>query len=322
MNPIWNYIILQNIQSRKGKKDNDLNWKESRNINNSLIKTRHWLSDVLLIILGIMSAGFGLRGFLLPSKFIDGGATGISLLISELTSISLPILLIVINIPFILIGSKLISRSFAIRTVFAILGLALVTATVPFPIITHDKLLIAMFGGFFLGAGIGLSVRGGAVMDGTEVLAIFLSRKFKVTIGDVILIINLLIFSAAAYLISFEIALYAILTYLAAAKTVDFIVEGLEEYTGVSIISLKAEEIRSMIVNELGHGVTIYKGKRGFGQSREVLNDIDILFTVITRLEARKLITEIKRIDPEAFIITQIIKETQGGMIKKRSIKD
>lgn len=321
MNPIWNYIILQNSQP-KGKKSNNISWKDVRKTNDFLTKTRHWLIDVLLIILGIMSAGFGLKGFLLPSKFIDGGATGISLLISELTSISLPVLLILINIPFILIGIKLINRSFAIRTVFAILGLAFVTATIPFPIITHDKLLIAIFGGFFLGAGIGLSVRGGAVMDGTEVLAIFLSRKLKLTIGDVILMINLIIFSAAAYLISFEIALYAILTYLSAAKTVDFIVEGLDEYTGVSIISLKTEEIRNMIVNDLGHGVTIYNGKRGFGKKGEVLNNIDILFTVITRFETRKLMTEIKKIDPDAFVITQRIKETQGGMIKKRSIKD
>ena len=207
---------------------------------------RH-IKDFILITAGIFSAAFGFKGFLLTNHFIDGGATGISLLISALTNIPLYILIITINIPFVLLGYKIMGKTFAFKTMLAIAGLALVVATVTFPNITDDNLLVAIFGGFFLGAGIGLSIRGGAVIDGTEVLAIFLSRKFGTTIGDIIIVINIGIFSAAAYFLSMEIALYSMITYMAASKTLDFIVEGIEEYTGVTIISKNNEEIKLMI---------------------------------------------------------------------------
>jgi uncharacterized membrane-anchored protein YitT (DUF2179 family) len=186
--------------------------------------------------------------------------------------------------------------------------------------VTDDKLLVAAFGGFFLGAGIGLSVRGGAVIDGTEVLAIFLSRKLGTTIGDIIIVINILIFSTAAYFLNIETALYAIITYLAASKTLDFIIEGIEEYTSVSIISSHSTEIREMIINKMGRGVTLYDGKRGFGKSGET-KDVEIVFTVITRLELNKLNTELIKIDPHAFIVMTSVKDTKGGMIKKRPLK-
>ena len=280
---------------------------------------RH-IKDFLLITLGIFSAAFGFKGFLLTNHFIDGGATGISLLISALTSIPLYILLICINIPFIILGYKIIGKTFAIKTILAISGLALVVATVSFPDVTKDNLLVAIFGGFFLGAGIGLSVRGGAVIDGTEVLAIYLSRKFGTTIGDIIIVINVLIFSLAAYLLSVEIALYSMITYLAASKTLDFIVEGIEEYTGVTIISNQHEEIREMLVEMLGHGVTIYKGESGFGKQGETKN-ISILYTVLTRLELSRLRSELEKIDKNAFIIMSSIKDTKGGVVKKRALK-
>jgi uncharacterized membrane-anchored protein YitT (DUF2179 family) len=209
---------------------------------------------------------------------------------------------------------------FAVKTGFAILGLATCLATVHFPEITHDKLLVAVFGGFFLGAGIGLSVRGGAVIDGTEVLALFLSRKLLTTIGDIIIIINIVIFSTAAYLLSIETALYSMITYLVASRTLDFIVEGIDEYTGVTIISSHSEEIRQMIINEMGRGVTVYKGKRGFGKHGEVM-DMEIIYTVNTRLELNKLSTEIQKIDPNAFVVMSSVKDTKGGMIKKRALK-
>ena len=280
---------------------------------------RH-IKDFLLITLGIFSAAFGFKGFLLTNHFIDGGATGISLLISALTSIPLYILLICINIPFIILGYKIIGKTFAIKTMLAISGLALVVATVSFPDVTKDNLLVAIFGGFFLGAGIGLSVRGGAVIDGTEVLAIYLSRKFGTTIGDIVIVINVLIFSLAAYLLSVEIALYSMITYLAASKTLDFIVEGIEEYTGVTIISNQHEEIRAMLVEMLGHGVTIYKGESGFGKQGETKN-ISILYTVLTRLELSRLRSELEKIDKNAFIIMSSIKDTKGGVVKKRALK-
>ncbi|HNF01548.1 MAG TPA: YitT family protein [Ferruginibacter sp.] len=276
--------------------------------------------DIVLITLGIFSAAFGLESFLLPTNFIDGGATGISLLISELTGMPLYYLLILINIPFVLMGFKTVGQQFAIKTGLAILGLALCVAFVHFPAVTHDKLLVAVFGGFFLGAGIGLAVRGGSVIDGTEVLAIFLSRKLGTTIGDIIIGINILVFSAAAYFIDVETALYAMITYLSASKTLDFIIEGIEEYTSVTIISSHSDQIREMIINKMGRGVTLYNGKSGFGKSGETRN-VDIVFTVITRLELNKLKTELIKIDPNAFIVMSSVKDTKGGMIKKRRLK-
>lgn len=276
--------------------------------------------DALLVIAGIFSAAFGFKGFLLTNQFIDGGATGISLLISALTKIPLYVLLIAVNIPFIILAYKVVHRNFAIKTAMAISVLALVVATVNFPNVTDDNLLVAVFGGFFLGAGIGLSIRGGAVIDGTEVLAIFLSRKLGTTIGDIIILINIIIFSAAAYFLSIDIAMYSLITYLAASKTLDFIVEGIEEYTGVSIISSHNEEIREMIINDMGRGVTVYHGKRGFGKKGET-KDIDIIYTVVTRLELNKLNSEIQKIDPYAFVVMSSVKDTKGGMIKKRPLK-
>ncbi len=278
------------------------------------------IRDLFLITCGIFSATFGFKGFLLTNHFIDGGATGISLLISSITHIPLYLLILVINIPFVLLGYKVIGKVFAIKTALAITGLALCVAVVPFPDITKDNLLVAIFGGFFLGAGIGLSVRGGAVLDGTEVLAIYVSKKIGATIGDIIIMINVVIFSAAAYFLSVEIALYSMVTYLSASKTLDFIIEGIEEYTGVTIISKRTPEIRKMIIEKLGRGVTIYSGKNGYGKTGEVV-EVDIVYTVITRLELNKLNTELEKIDRNAFVVMSSVKDTRGGMIKKRPLK-
>ncbi|MES2567756.1 MAG: YitT family protein [Bacteroidota bacterium] len=290
--------------------------KKQREFKLTLI--RH-LKDFTLISLGIFSAAFGFKGFLLTNHFIDGGATGISLLISALTKIPLSILIIGVNIPFVILAYNILGKTFAIKTAMAITGLALCLATVHFPDITHDNLLVALFGGFFLGAGIGLSVRGGAVIDGTEVLAIYLSRKFGTTIGDIIIIINVLIFSTAAYFLSIEIALYSMITYLSASKTLDFIIEGIDEYIGVTIISPQSEKMRKMVIENLGRGVTVYNGKRGFGKKGDS-DEIDIIYTVVTRLELNKLNTEIEKIDSNAFVVMSSVKDTKGGMIKKRPL--
>ncbi len=283
------------------------------------ITNKTLLKDTFFIVLGIFTAAFGLESFLLPNSFIDGGATGISLLLTSISSLPLYALIILVNIPFMVLAYKVIGKMFAIKTTIAILGLSLVLAFVHFPEITEDKLLVAVFGGFFLGAGIGLSVRGGSVLDGTEVLAIFLSRKLGTTIGDIIILINILVFLAAAYLLSIETALYSMLTYLAASKTLDFVIDGIEEYTGVTIISNHNEEIRQMITEKMGRGITIYKGKGGYG-THGTQKDHDVIFTVITRLEIRKLNIEISKIDPKAFVVMHRINDTRGGMIKKRSI--
>src|SRR4051794_17328479 len=176
--------------------------------------------NAALIILGILSAGMGLGGFLLSSHFIDGGVTGISMLLAALTPVPLPILILVINGPFIALGYRQIGRAFAIRSAAAIVGLALCIAVVPYPDVTDDKLLTAVFGGFFIGAGIGLAMRGGAVLDGTDVAALLISKRSHLfRVGDVILGLNVVIFLTAAAFLGIEPALYSILTYVAASKT-------------------------------------------------------------------------------------------------------
>lgn len=279
-------------------------------------------SDTFLILLGVLSAGFGLKGFIMPNGFIDGGVMGISLLTNSQTGVPLSLLIIAFNLPFLLLGYRQISKVFSIKSILAITVLALAVAFIPYPEMTRDKLLVSVFGGFFLGAGIGLSIRGGCVIDGTEVLAIFLSRKISLTVGDLILMFNIAIFSVAAYLLSMEVALYSILTYLSASKTVDFILEGIEEYTGVTIISTHSQQIITMIQDKMHRGLTLYNGKKGFGKTGLSNQHIDIIFTVITRLEINRLTAEIERIDPHAFIVMQSIKDTRGGMVRKIKLKE
>ncbi len=318
MNPQSQQIVIDTVNRSSARKQPFSNAKKryrGRVIRSSNIKS------LLFLLAGIFSAGFGLRGFLLPNRFIDGGTTGISLLVTELTPISLSVLLVLINLPFIFLGYKQISRLFAFKTIMAIIGLAICVAVVHYPVVSNDKLLVSVFGGFFLGAGIGLAVRGGGVLDGSEVLAIYISRRTTMSVGDILLLFNLIIFGVAAYLLSVETALYAIITYFVASKTVDFIIEGIEEYTGVTIISPKDEEISEMITDKLGRGITVYKGVRGFGKRGHVYQEANILFTVITRLEISRLKTEIQAIDPHAFVIMHTIRDTKGGMIKKRPLK-
>ena len=323
MNSLWKQIIIQTTLRHKAKGPNGetgySNFLLAKAYRKLIITIKRNVKDVFLITAGIFAASFGFKGFLLTNQFIDGGVTGISLLTSALTNIPLYILIICFNIPFVILGYKILGKTFAVKTAVAISGLALCVATVNFPNVTNDNLLVAIFGGFFLGAGIGLSVRGGAVIDGTEVLAIFLSKKLGTTMGDIIVLINVLIFSSAAYLLSIEIALYSLITYLSASKTLDFIVEGIEEYIGVTIVAAHSEEIRLMIINMMGRGVTVYNGKRGYGKTGETKN-VDIIYTVVTRLELNKLNTEIEKIEPTAFVVMNSVKDTKGGMIKKRPL--
>ncbi len=276
------------------------------------------VQDIVLIVAGVLLAALGLKGFLLPNGFLDGGVTGISLLVNRLTGWSISVLLIVINIPFILLAYKQLSFSFTVKALCAILGLAAALVFIEVPTITSDRLLIAVFGGLFLGAGIGLSVRGGAVLDGTEVLALYINRKTVLSMGEVIMYFNIVIFSIAAVLINIETALYAMLTYLSASKTVDFVIQGFEEYIALTIISNESELIRKTLTLSLKKGVTVFKGQSGFGKRGSVDKDIDIIYTVVTRLEVHKIIDEIEKIDGKAFIVQHNINDTKGGMIKRR----
>jgi uncharacterized membrane-anchored protein YitT (DUF2179 family) len=284
------------------------------------ISMKRVIKDTVLLLLGIASATFGLKGFLIPNHFIDGGAMGISMLASQFSSISLGIFISLLNTPFILLGKRLLGNAFALKTFLAIVGLSTSLSFISIPLVTTDPILIAVFGGVFLGAGIGFAMRGGAVIDGTEVLAIYLSKKLGATVGDIMLAMNVLIFSLAAYLMGAEIALYSLLTYLAASKALDFIVEGIEEYVGVTIVSDNCEEVRLVIIEKLNRGVTVYSGKKGYGKRGDTEN-VDVLYSVITRLEINRMYTEVEKIDPNAFIVMHSVKDTKGGMIKQRSLK-
>jgi uncharacterized membrane-anchored protein YitT (DUF2179 family) len=323
MNPIISKLLMDVVRKRLEAKQTTVPVSKKQIIPLVRIlhvEITHAIKESIFIIIGVFSAGFGLKGFLLPNRFIDGGATGISLLLENITHIELSYLLILVNLPFIFLASKTFSVKFALKSIVSIALLALVVHYVDYPTVTDDKLLIAVFGGFFLGLGIGMAMRGGSVIDGTEVLAIFLSRKLSITVGDVLLLINIIIFSFGAYVLSVEIALYAILTYLSAAKTVDFVVDGVEEYVGVTIISDKHEAIRNMLVEKLRRACTIYAGRGGFGKNGTSY-DKDIIYTVVTRLELAKLHTEIDKIDKNAFTIMGLVKDLKGGMIKRKPLK-
>lgn len=284
------------------------------------LKLSNNVKNLFLVAAGIASAALGLKGFLLPNGFLDGGATGISLLLSRKTGVDLSFFILLVNLPLIFIGWKQVSKSFALKTFFAIAVFAVVVHFFEMQILTQDKLLISVFGGFFLGAGIGLAIRGGCVIDGTEVLAVFVNRKSSLSVGDFILLFNIVLFATAAFLINLETALYSMLTYITASKTIDFIITGIEEYIGVTIISEKSDEIKESIITNLGRAVTVYKGEGGYGKRGVVNEERKIIFSVVTRLEVQKLIVEIDKIDPEAFVIQHTINDTRGGMIKKRSL--
>lgn len=265
------------------------------------------------LVSGVVISAMGLESFLLPSHFIDGGVTGISMLGAKLSGIPLPVLIVVVNLPFVALGFRHIGRKFAIKSTIAILGQALVLATVHFPKATEDHLLAATFGGFFVGAGVGLAIRGGGVLDGTEILAVIVSKRSFATVGEVVLGLNIAIFAVAAWFLGIEPALYSMLTYFAGSKTIDYLLHGIEAYNGVLVISDKHEEIRQVVLTELNRGVTSLMAKGGYtAASREVL------LCVVTRLEVTRLENLAKSIDPTAFVIVFPIHEASGGMVKRR----
>ena len=274
------------------------------------------LLNVLLIVLGILSASLGLHGFLLSSNFIDGGVTGISMLLSKVTGLSLSVWLPLVNLPFIALGYRLIGRLFAFRSAVAIGGLAASLAVLHFPDVTHDLVLTAVFGGFFIGAGIGLAVRGGAVLDGTEIAALLISRRSHLLkVGDVILLFNVVLFIVAMSVLGREEALYSILTYVAAARTLDFVINGIEEYTAITIVSRFSGEIAARILAHLGRGVTVYKGRGGLSGE-----DQEILYCVVTRLEIGSVKSIVRALDPNAFVTSHPLADVDGGMVKRATL--
>lgn len=283
------------------------------------INLTEMVQDLLLMIAGVVMAGFALKGFLVPNHFFDGGITGISLLIHEIYDVNLAIVIILLNLPLIIISYFSVGSRFAYRTLVSVILLGICLFLLPDLDLTSDKLLISIFGGVFLGIGIGLIMRVGAALDGIEVLALYTLKRTSFTITEIILGINILIFSIAAFRFGIETALYSILTYFAATRSIDYVVEGLQAFTGVTIISGKSEVIKYQLVNKLGRGITIYKGERGFLPGKfEVSSDCDIIFTVVSRLEMRKLKNLVYDVDPKAFVFANTIKEASGGIIKRR----
>jgi len=269
-----------------------------------------------MILAAIFSAGMGIEGFLVSSRFIDGGVTGISMLLADMLGVSLPVLIAVINLPFVAVGYRMIGRAFAIRSALAIAGLSVCLATVHFPDVTPDKLLTAVFGGFFIGAGMGLAIRAGAVLDGTDIAALLISRRSHLfRVGDVILGLNIVIFLTAAFFLGVEPALYSILTYVAASKTVDFILHGIEEFTAITIMSDKSEMIRHAIISKLHRGLTVYKGRGGMSGT-----DQEILMCVVTRLEIGKVRGIVQEIDQAAFVTVHPLADVSGGVKKKHAL--
>jgi uncharacterized membrane-anchored protein YitT (DUF2179 family) len=269
-----------------------------------------------LIVLGILSAGMGINGFLLSSNFIDGGVTGVSMLLAKTTGLSLSIWLPLINLPFIVVGFRHIGWAFALRSTLAIAGLSAALAMIRYPDVTPDLLLTAVFGGFFIGAGIGLAVRGGAVLDGTEIAALLVSKRSDLLkVGDVILIFNVLLFLVAMSVLGIDQALYSILTYVTAAKTLNFVIYGIEEYTAITIVSHQSAAIRERITSELGRGVTVYRGYGGHSGMEH-----NILYCVVTRLEIGKIKGIVRELDQGAFLVSHPVADVEGGIVKRAAL--
>jgi uncharacterized membrane-anchored protein YitT (DUF2179 family) len=282
--------------------------------------TRKNIIDASSTIAGILFCGFALKGFLVPNQFFDGGVTGISLLLHELYHWNIGYVIVAVNIPFIIMGAFQVNKTFALRTFLAVIGLALCLHFIPYPQITSDKLLVSIFGGVFMGMGVGLAIRGGCALDGIEVLALYTGKRISFTISEIVLGINIVIFLIAAIKLGLPVALYSILTYYTASRTINFVIEGIEEYTGVTIISGESEKIKEQLVLNLGRGITVYKGERGFMKENfDTSQPVDIVFTVVTRMELKRLKNMVEDIDPKAFVFTSIIKEAAGGILKRRA---
>ncbi|MGB5500557.1 MAG: YitT family protein [Maribacter sp.] len=273
-------------------------------------------SEIFQIAIGILLASIGLKMFLLPNGFLDGGATGIAILLSELFDFDISYFLLIVSIPFLVLAWFSLSKRIFIKSVISIISLAVIIHFENFNAITEDKLLIAIFGGLFLGAGIGLTIRNGAVLDGSEILGIFINNRLGISIGKVILLFNAILFGATAILLSLEIAMYSILTFIVTGKVIDLMIEGFEDYVGLMIVSEKVNTIDKEIIRVVGTGTTLYQGSGGYGK-RGAQSKKDIIHTVINRIDIRRTYNLIDSIDKNAFIIEFDVNNIKGGMYTK-----
>ena len=268
------------------------------------------------MLIGVYLATLGLKGFLIPNHFIDGGITGLSMLVSEVTNFPLHFVLLIINLPFVILGFFIMGWSLPFRGVLSIVMLSLSLHFIEIPSFTSEPILVAVFGGIFLGAGIGVTIRAGSALDGTEILALILNKRYPVTVGDVLLWFNVMLFTCSIYVLGMEIAMYSILTYFSAAKAVDFIVTGLDEHISMMIVTSKSKEIRQFLLEEFQKGVTVLKGEGGYS-----LKDQDVLFCVVTRFDLNKIKSAILEQDPRAFMIAHKVGFSSGGLIKGPSMR-
>ena len=274
--------------------------------------------SALFLFIGVLSAVFAIKGFMIPNHFLDGGVAGISILLHEIFHIPVALPLVLFNLPFIYIGYKHLGKAFAYRSLIAVGLLGLGLALIPVPAITEDHILVAAFGGFFIGVGIGFVIRGGGVIDGIEALADYWHERTGVSSAEIILVINSCIFLIIAIELGLDKALYSIITYFTALMVSDYVANGFEEHTALTIISPKAEEVKNLLVNQYGKAITVYKGERGYlPGSFELKSDCDILVTVVNRLEIQKLKNAVNTLDPQAFMYVSRIKEVKGGVVNR-----
>lgn len=275
--------------------------------------------NLLQIIVGAAMAVFAIKGFMVPNQFMDGGVTGISILLHEISHINISIFISVFNLPFIYLGYKRIGKTFAIQTSLAVFLLTLGLLFINIEPVTTDKLLIAIFGGILIGTGVGLVIRSGGVIDGAEVIAVFTRRRIGFSNSEIIMLFNTFIFAGAAFHFGLETAMYSLITYYAATRATDYIVDGIEQYTAINIITSKQEKVKELLVNDLGKGITVYKGERGYlPGSFEIKTDCDIIVTIVTRLEISQIQEAVMGIDEKAFVYTQSINEATGGILKAK----
>ncbi len=281
-----------------------------------MTRVKQLIKEGIQISLGIVLASIGLKAFLLPNGFLDGGATGIAILLSEIFHTNISVILLVVSIPFLGLAYTSLTRKIFWKSLISISALSVFIHFENFSSITDDKLLIAIFGGLFLGAGIGLTIKNGAVLDGSEILGIYINNRFGISIGNVILFFNIFLFASTALLISVEIAMYSILTFLVTAKVIDLIIEGFEDYIGLMIVSKEAKIIEEGLTKEIGIGITIYKGEKGYGNTG-AKEQKEIIHTVINRIDIRRTYNLIDKLDEKAFVIEFDVNHVKGGILKK-----
>lgn len=278
------------------------------------------LKNFILLFIGSGLAVLAMKGFMIPNHFLDGGVTGVSILLHEIFHINISLLVIGLNLGFVYLGYRNIGKTFAVQTIIAVVILAIGLFFIDINPITKDKLLIAIFGGILMGSGVGMVIRGGGVIDGAEVIAVFTRRKVGFSNSEIIMIINVIIFGVAALKFGIETAMYSIITYFTASRATNYVVDGIEEFTAMNIVSAKEEDVKNYLVNDLGKGITVYKGERGYlPDSFETKNDCQIIVTIVTRLEIKQIHDSIKDIDSKAFIYVNSIKEASGGILKAKA---